>query len=477
VGSGEFDRAVAGLSAAVDSLLCADLSSLEEGSLVEALRGFEAQRRRLEAVEHRLIKQANDTYLPASCATRTVAGVLAQVLRIDTREARLRETRALDCGPRVTLTGERLAPVLPAVAAAVAEGVVSPDQVDVIVEAMGKIPDCAPVEAWPVVEGVLVAAAACEAPRQLRRTAHELLTRLDPDGEQEREQHRERDRSFTVSPLPQGWSRVSGRLNPQLTAQLQAVLDGLAQPRPAQDGTPDPRSAPQRRHDGLAEAIGWVLRSDQHPAGGGGGHAPISVLATTTIGELTRAAGLSTADGRREAAHLELSGLAEASGLELAELLAATSSGLATLGHGQAITARRLLALACEAEVVPVVFNATGGVLSYGRARRYASPGQRLALAARDRGCSFPGCDRPPAWCEAHHVLEWIKDGDTDLENMCLVRLSHEWRASDGVHGALVRMGRGRERASCRSRSEPPRSVRRPGLVAQPVGLSWFLAA
>jgi len=313
---------------------------------------------------------------------------------------------------------------------------VSADQVDVIVQAMGKIPDCAPAEAWPVVEGVLVAAAAFEAPRQLRRTAHELLTRLDPDGEQEAEQRRERERRFTLALLPNGWSRPSGRLDPQLTAQLQAVLDALAAPRPAADGTPDPRSPEQRRHDGLAEAIDWVLRADQQPHGAGG-HAPISVLATTTMAELTKAAGLAA-----EGENLDLSGLAQAGGHDLSALLASTSSGLASLAHGQAITAATLLAWACEAEIVPVVFNESGGVLSYGRTRRYATPGQRLALAARDRGCSFPGCDRPPAWCQAHHVLEWIKDGDTDLENMCLVCAYHHrnfahagWRVEiiDGV--------------------------------------------
>jgi hypothetical protein len=433
--SGEFDQALAQLTCGVDALLDADLSALEEASLVQALRSFEGQRRRLEAVEHRLVKQANDTHLPSSCATRTVAGVLATVLRIDVREARLREARALDCGPRATLTGDPLEPVLPLVAAAVAAGEISPAQVDVIVEAMQRIPESAPAQAWPVVEGVLVEAAKFEAPRSLRRTAHELLTRLDPDGEEERERRRERERGFTLSPLPDGWSRPSGRFDPQLTAQLQAVLDALAAPRPAADGTPDPRSPEQRRHDGLAEAIGWVLRSDQQPDNAGR-HAPVSVLATTTMSELTRAARLS------EPADMDLGGLAADRGIDLGQLLASTSSGLATLSHGQAISAAFLLAWACEAEVVPVVFNAAGGVLSYGRTRRYATPGQRLALAARDRGCSFPGCDRPPAWCEAHHVLEWINDGPTDLDNLCLACAYHHrafahagWRVEihDGV--------------------------------------------
>jgi HNH endonuclease len=64
-------------------------------------------------------------------------------------------------------------------------------------------------------------------------------------------------------------------------------------------------------------------------------------------------------------------------------------------------------------------------VLSYGQTRRLASCGQRLALAARDRGCSFPGCTRPPAWCEAHHVIPWYSGGPTDLANLCLLCAFH----------------------------------------------------
>jgi len=56
-----------------------------------------------------------------------------------------------------------------------------------------------------------------------------------------------------------------------------------------------------------------------------------------------------------------------------------------------------------------------------GRTRRLVSPAQRLALAARDRGCSFPACDRPPDWCETHHVNPWADGGTTDLDNTTLL--------------------------------------------------------
>jgi len=79
------------------------------------------------------------------------------------------------------------------------------------------------------------------------------------------------------------------------------------------------------------------------------------------------------------------------------------------------------LRIAAEADIVPVVLGDAGGVLGYGLTRRTASIGQRRALAARDRGCSFPGCDRPADWCETHHITPWADGGHTDLDNLTLV--------------------------------------------------------
>jgi hypothetical protein len=172
-----------------------------------------------------------------------------------------------------------------------------------------------------------------------------------------------------------------------------------------------------------------VLRSADLPWTGG---APVTVLATITMAELVAAArriaggcgeetGGSTSGGLDPLPDLHLENLAAEAGLDLSALLGADTAGLAHLASGQAISASALLHLACDAQIVPVIFSDTGGVLAYGRERRLASVGQRLALAARDGGCSFPGCDRPPAWTEVHHVTEWITGGPTDLDNMTLL--------------------------------------------------------
>ncbi len=97
----------------------------------------------------------------------------------------------------------------------------------------------------------------------------------------------------------------------------------------------------------------------------------------------------------------------------------------------------------CDCLMLPIVMNAAGEPLDVGRIKRFVTPGQRKALNARDRGCSFPGCQRRPKRCHAHHIHHWADGGLTDLRNMCLLcsfhhRLIHhgDWEvrmAADGL--------------------------------------------
>ena len=56
--------------------------------------------------------------------------------------------------------------------------------------------------------------------------------------------------------------------------------------------------------------------------------------------------------------------------------------------------------------------------LAVGRTARTATPAQRRALAARDRGCVIPGCAIPAEACQVHHLVEWADGGTTDTANL-----------------------------------------------------------
>ena len=95
-------------------------------------------------------------------------------------------------------------------------------------------------------------------------------------------------------------------------------------------------------------------------------------------------------------------------------------AGRATTHHGGTLSMQDALRLAADGGMLPAVLDDAGGVLAYGRGRRLASAGQRKALFARDRGCTFPGCDRPAARSEIHHTTDWATGGRTDLESMAI---------------------------------------------------------
>jgi len=78
---------------------------------------------------------------------------------------------------------------------------------------------------------------------------------------------------------------------------------------------------------------------------------------------------------------------------------------------------------------LPAVLDDAGGILAYGRSRRLASAGQRKALFARDRGCTFPGCTRTAAQSEIHHTTDWARGGHTNLNTMAIACGYHNTEA------------------------------------------------
>ncbi|TFC31871.1 DUF222 domain-containing protein [Cryobacterium sp. MDB1-18-2] len=81
----------------------------------------------------------------------------------------------------------------------------------------------------------------------------------------------------------------------------------------------------------------------------------------------------------------------------------------------------------CDSGLLDVTFDDHGSGVDLGREQRTFSPSQRVALAIRDGGCMWPGCDRPPSWTETHHIQHWKDDtGETNLDDgILLCRADH----------------------------------------------------
>ena len=96
------------------------------------------------------------------------------------------------------------------------------------------------------------------------------------------------------------------------------------------------------------------------------------------------------------------------------------------------ISAKAVERLACDCNVTRILLGADSAVIDVGRSKRVITPAQSKALKARDKGCRFPGCDRPATYTSGHHLVHWIRGGSTDLPNLVLLCHRHHWMVHEG---------------------------------------------
>jgi hypothetical protein len=94
--------------------------------------------------------------------------------------------------------------------------------------------------------------------------------------------------------------------------------------------------------------------------------------------------------------------------------------------------------IACDAKVSRVITDGGSQPLEVGRSTKVVPPPIRRAVTVRDRGCRFPGCGRPPDWCDAHHVMHWADGGETGLANLVLLCRPHHRLVHRGFGVAVV---------------------------------------
>jgi transposase len=385
----------AGLNEAAD----ADVWSLSDDDLTDALVRCEQLAARQAALSLRLIREADARDLGRRLGASSTTAWLQDRLRLRPGEAKAR----VDLAHRLDGGGHRS---MPATATALAAGAMSADHARVIAKAMVVLPGGLSSEQERVAESELVGWARTYDPATVANLGRHLVHALDVESLEEREgrAHRERDMRFVD--FGDGMTRFAGRGDTEAIALLRTALDPLAAPCPAEDGTPDPRTAGQRMFDALIELARRACQHGALPAGHGVRPHLAVIVSLDTLQHRTSQAGVF---GR--------AGLAGGTGPGCGR--APTAPG--ELGWGGPISAEAVRRIGCDAGVTRVVTDPAGVPLDVGREHRAVTAGQWAALVVRDRGCAFPGCTRPPDWCITHHIKHWADGGETKLGNLVLL--------------------------------------------------------
>ncbi len=364
--------------AAVDELQALDLTGLNEEQLLGYWRELERLRRRLPTLDHALILEAEGRGLPDTHHVRGMSQLLRGLLRLDPHEAAGRVRAAEAGGARRAMTGQALPAIYPAVAAAQAAGSISERHARVVVDTIEKLPDGVRAEHGTQTETDLVEFAGRFDPVQLGKLALRISAYLDPDGRLKDVDYRERHRDLTLHTRPDGSSHGKVEFTAELTELLRLHFDAFAAPKPAVDGVKDPRTAGQRRHDALLEALKLNVRAQQLPT--------VAGVTATIVMTMTQQAY-------------------------------ETGQGLARTGHGALVPASEALRWAGgDYRLMAMVIDKIKGITAYSSIQRLFTEQQRLVLAAVDGGCTFPNCPMPAACCEIDHSIDHAKGGLTRVD-------------------------------------------------------------
>lgn len=318
-------------------------------------------------------------------------------------------------GARTTLmVGEILTggtPWLAPVAEAVMAGEISADAASAIRGGLG--------EPGPAVAGDDLADAARDlleiaptaAPEVTARHAREARALLDETSVADRERALRDRRFLRLIPQIDGMTRVIGLLDPESAALVGDVVDQVTSPR---------RGGP-RFVDSQRRAVENELVRDERST---------EQLVCDAVVDLIRI-GASAEPGRVYAPR------SPEVRMHIMDVDFGRRGGHGVLeDSGALVSTATVERRACLAGIQPILFESSGTVLELGRTQRLFSSAQKRALAAEAvhhgrRGCAAPGCERPPSWCESHHIVPWSRGGVTDVRNGVLLCRHHHLLAHD----------------------------------------------
>lgn len=382
-------------------------AALDDDALVAASGSLGELRRRVDAaaaavaaeIKHRSRPEFGLQGLAQRHGARTPENLVQQVAGTSKRDA----TVLVRVGELLTVDAD---PWLAKVGAGVAAGSISIDKADVIRAGLGSPSGEVAADDLADAAAALAELAPTTTVERLAVRARELRDELDAVGVREREQALRDTRYLTLTPLPDGMTRLSGMLDPESAAIVGAAYDAATSPR---------RGGPRFVDSEVRVAADAILADERTTA----------QIALDTFVDLIRLATL-VEPGRLPAAPRH-----SVQVLVTARDLAERTGAAFFRGQSEAVSIETAERHICSTGILPIQFDDDGEALRLGRDQRLFSSRQRKALEARDGGCRFPDCDRPASWAEAHHIHPWSRGGCTDIECGVLLCRHHHMLVHD----------------------------------------------
>ena len=395
----DLQAAVSALRVAFDTLAACDVDRQTRPELVAALDELETLWCRLPMMRHRMLARLQCETTPNEMGAKSWREVLTVRWRISTTEANRRLTEAGLLAPRQSLTGPLLPPILPTTADAQHRGLINAEHVEVIRKAIDRLPGFVDAATRHRIEADWVRTAVGVGPKELKDLADLTLFLLDQDGPTPDDAERARRRGLSKGKQrSDAMTDIVGSLTPEAWAVWEVLFAKYAapgmcnpdDPEPCTSGTPtqaqidnDHRSLAQRQHDAMV-AVGRIalMSGDLGQLNG----LPVSIIIRTTLQDLE------------------------------------SRAGVGKTGGGTVMPIADVIKMAGHANHYLAVFDgATGSALDLFRAKRIASPAQRIMLIARDGGCTKPCCTVGAYGCQVHHAsADWSKGGNTNVNELGL---------------------------------------------------------
>ena len=292
----------------------------------------------------------------------------------------------------------------------VTQGQLSTAALESIRSGLGDVSETVSADALSsAVHTLIVEAQSLDVDRLFRR-ARQLRDEIDTAGVADRERARRDARSLRVFRGRDGMTRATWVLDPESAAVVTDLYDRATSPR---------RGGPTFLSPRDVELVERMHADERTP----------EQYASDAFLDLLRAG----ADA--DASALLSSGAPSVRIVITARDLLDGSGRAEVEGQTDVVSLPTTQRMICAGTHTPILISATGQPLDVGRTQRLFTARQRVALAARDGGCRWAGCERPPSWCEAHHIQPWQSGGRTDVaDGVLLCRHHHLLVHNNGWH-------------------------------------------